>query len=295
MHSKRAISGLLSLQPSGHAGYVDTDIKQVKAYILHDHQAKCPMLYDSGLFFVLQGAKKGFAAGQTFATSAQRYLLLSNAYPIECETLASPSEPIVGLFISLDKEEVARQIRIMGRDDEASQLTPMNLQVINSIKNTHELAELIEQLALSLIDPSQAKIIGPSLLTQIYYHVLQGPGFQVLRQWVNAESKFSAISKAIEFMQLNLTQRIHIDDLAEQVGLSGSGFHRYFKQVTGESPLQYLKQLRLVRAKALLVQQKQSASQTAYDVGYESPNQFSREFKRYFGVPPSKADTLPYR
>lgn len=297
MYNKTLIKQLLEAADGEKMGYVDTLLPHVKLYVLDQYQSACPLMYDSGLFFVLQGSKRGKAAGQEFSTSPQTYLLLSNTMPVECETLAQPDEPVVGIYVAFNRDEISRQVHIMEshkiRGEQESDAAEQ-LNVINSISTPDRLAALVSQLADVMLDPCQLEILGPSFVNQLYYQVLMGPGYHTLKQWVSADSKFSAVTRSIEYMQSNLTKRISVDDLASIAGMSVSAYHHYFKQVTGVSPLQHLKQLRLVRAKDLLVQQKLSASQTAFDVGYESPNQFSREFKRYFGVPPSKAATLPY-
>lgn len=297
MYSKKLIDSLLNVARPDPVGYTDSVLPQVKLYVLTEHQASCPLLYESGLFFVLQGEKRGQAAGQQFTTSLEHFLLLSNTMPVECETLAKPQSPMVGLYIAFDREEVARQVRLMESECVSRNIdeTSLDLKVITHLPVNKHISLAIGELAESICQPTRLSILGPGLLSQIYYAVLSHPiGFAILKQWVSADSKFSAIAQAIEYMQTNLVKRISVEELAQQTGLSVSSFHHHFKLITGVSPLQYLKQLRLVRAKDLLVQQKQSASQAAYDVGYESPNQFSREFKRYFGVPPSQALSLPY-
>lgn len=297
MFDQQVINALLSMASPDATGYTNTLLPQVKLYTFSEYQAACPLLYDSGLFFVLQGKKRGQVAGQQFATSPEHFLVLSNTMPVECETLARPESPMVGLYVAFDREEVSRQVHLMQNNEKTANmaLDKLDLKVVTHLPMTTQLVSSVSALAERLGDDIGLNILGPGLLAQIYYEVLAHPvGFSILKQWVSADGKFSAIAQAIEYMQTHLVKRLSVDELAMQVGLSVSAFHHHFKQVTGISPLQYLKQLRLVRAKDLLVQQKQSASQAAYDVGYESPNQFSREFKRYFGVPPSQAHSLPY-
>ena len=108
------------------------------------------------------------------------------------------------------------------------------------------------------------------------------------------DSKLSKIATVMAFMQQNLHHKLSIDHLARMTNMSRSAFHRAFRDVTGDSPLQYLKQLRLNKAKNLITYDQQPAGLAAQQVGYDSPHQFSREFKRYFGLPPSRARELPY-
>jgi len=116
----------------------------------------------------------------------------------------------------------------------------------------------------------------------------------VLSALTQHHTPYASISRALERMHEGYRESLAVEDLAKEVAMSISSFHRAFKQVTGDSPLQYLEKLRLLKAKGLLVLEGARVDEAAYDVGYVSASQFSREFKRYFNVPPSEARSLPY-
>ena len=129
---------------------------------------------------------------------------------------------------------------------------------------------------------------------EVVYRVLRGEKGHVLYNLTQQQTPYAAVARSLEHIHNEYREPLTIDDLAKENGMSVSSFHRAFKQVTGESPLQYIKKIRLDKAKGLLVYEKMRVNNVAFEVGYESPSQFSREFKRYFKVPPSEAHTLAY-
>jgi AraC-like DNA-binding protein len=116
----------------------------------------------------------------------------------------------------------------------------------------------------------------------------------VLYNLTQHQTPYAAVARALERIHADYRDSMTVDDLAQENAMSVSSFHRAFKRVTGDFPLQYLKKIRLDKAKSLLVHDKMRVNNVAFAVGYESPSQFSREFKRYFKVPPSEAHTLAY-
>ena len=120
----------------------------------------------------------------------------------------------------------------------------------------------------------------------------QGPALFALTQH---NTHYTRIAKALTYMRLNYAKPLTVEMLSANIGMSTSVFHRCFKQITGNSPLQYLKQVRLNQAKSLIIHNGANVNMAAASVGYESPSQFSREFKRYFGVPPTKARDTGYQ
>ena len=152
----------------------------------------------------------------------------------------------------------------------------------------------LQGLVATLHSRTDSKALGPSHLTRIYYQILLLPQGAALKALAQSDSKLARVSSAMRYIEENLGGKISVEDLAAKAGLSPSAFHRVFKEATGESPLQYLKKLRLNKAKNLMVYQDQPVYRAATEVGYESATQFSREFKRYFGLPPSRASELPY-
>jgi AraC-like DNA-binding protein len=142
---------------------------------------------------------------------------------------------------------------------------------------------------LALADsPADARVLGPLISKEIHYRLLVAPFGGMLRSLIRHDSNASAIARAIGHIRGDIRSPIAIPDLARQVGMSVSSFHKYFKTITSTTPLQYQKELRLLKARQLLRTGDASVTAAAFDVGYESPSQFSREYARKFGVPPSQ-------
>jgi AraC-like DNA-binding protein len=141
---------------------------------------------------------------------------------------------------------------------------------------------------LALADsPADARVLGPLVLKEIHYRLLVAPFGGMLRSLIRHDSPASAIARAIGHLRSDIRSPIAIPDLARRVGMSASSFHTHFKEITSTTPLQYQKELRLLEARRLL-KGGASVSTTAFEVGYQSPSQFSREYARKFGLAPSQ-------
>lgn len=137
-------------------------------------------------------------------------------------------------------------------------------------------------------NPMDAAVLGPALLREIHYRLLLSPQGRALRPHLRADSHASRVSRALHRLRSEFRTPISIPDLAGTAGMSASSFHQHFKSVTGTTPLQYQKDLRLIEARSLLRSVTRSVSDAAYAVGYESATQFSRDYSRKFGTPPSR-------
>ena len=131
-------------------------------------------------------------------------------------------------------------------------------------------------------------MLAPMMIREIYYRLLMGEQSEAVRQIATSGSTMQRIGAVIKRINAEFTKPLWIEDLAAQVSMSTSSFHQHFKQVTSMSPLQYQKQLRLLEARRLMLAKNSDATDAAYQVGYESPSQFSREYSRMFGVPPMR-------
>ncbi len=234
-------------------------------------------------------------AGREFRTGGDRYLILCNTQAVRCETLATSEEPLLGLHVGFDVPELQRLLQVL-RDERRR--SPQSLTVperaLVSARINEDIKRAVDDLIDTLHDVCASKALGPSCLTRLYFSVLSSEEGRVLEALALADSKLARISAAMRHMESHLDQKIPMEELAEVASMSLSAFHRTFREVTGETPLQYLKQLRLSTARNLIAFHGKPAYVAAQSVGYESANQFSREFKRYFGLPPSRVDELPY-
>ena len=149
-----------------------------------------------------------------------------------------------------------------------------------------------EEQRESLLDvmerPLDARILGKQIIREILYHVLTGPRGGALLALVSRQTHFSLISRVLKRIETKYTENLNVEQLAAEANMSVSAFHHNFKAVTSTSPLQYLKSYRLHKARMMMIHDGMKASAAAMRVGYESASQFSREFKRFFGVTPGE-------
>ncbi len=154
---------------------------------------------------------------------------------------------------------------------------------------TDELVNATARLLESLGNPLDGRILGPQIVREIIYRVLCGEQGGSLRSLAVRHSRFSQIAKVLKRMHTEYDSELDVSTLASEANMSLSSFHSNFKAVTAVSPLQYLKSIRLHKARMLMIQDGIGAGNAASKVGYESASQFSREFKRYFGNTPTDA------
>jgi transcriptional regulator GlxA family with amidase domain len=151
---------------------------------------------------------------------------------------------------------------------------------------TLPLLTAFQRLIDLLAEPKDIPIVAPIIKREIFYRLLVGDQGARLRQMASAGSQSQHIARAIDWLKDNFTQTLRIEDLATQVHMSTSTFHHHFRSLTAMSPLQYQKWLRLNEARRLMLTERMDAATAAFEVGYESPSQFSREYGRLFGAPP---------
>ena len=159
---------------------------------------------------------------------------------------------------------------------------------INSAVLSEDILCAAERLLDVMERPLDARILGKQIVREILYYVLTGPCGGALLALVSRQTHFSLISRVLKHIESQYTENLSVDRLAAEANMSVSAFHHNFKAVTSTSPLQYLKNYRLHKARMLMIHDGMKASAAAMRVGYESPSQFSREFKRYFGLTPGE-------
>jgi len=136
--------------------------------------------------------------------------------------------------------------------------------------------------------PQDIPFLAPMMIREMYYRLLLGEQSEAVRQIATSGSNMQRVAAVIRRIKAEFTKSLRVEALAEQANMSPASFHRHFKKVTSMSPLQYQKQLRLLEARRLMLAENADATNAAYQVGYESPSQFSREYSRMFGAPPIK-------
>ncbi|MDR3614774.1 MAG: AraC family transcriptional regulator [Candidatus Obscuribacterales bacterium] len=267
-----------------------TALPQVKIAKVETPSARHPVLYNPSIVIVLQGSKKGYIGDKVCTYDADNYFVTAIPMQFEVETLATSRDPLISVAISIDllilRAMVLELNRRPQRDKtiEAYYATPLTLEILDSLHRLlNMLAPASEGNQQSCLD---VKMLGPSLLREIYYRVLQGPHGKALYELVTRHTHLSDMSGVIDLIHEKYATELCVEDMAKSLNMSSTAFHKHFKELTSSSPIQYVKILRLHKAKIFMVQDGLNASQAAEKVGYNSLSQFSREFKRMFGMSP---------
>ncbi|RQH09155.1 AraC family transcriptional regulator [Paraburkholderia dinghuensis] len=245
---------------------------------------RTPVLYEPSIFIVCQGRKRGFLGDEVHVFDAQHYLVLSVPLPLECETEASPEEPLLGVSIRVDLTMVAELLMAL---NESRGHTVSEPRGIYATPLDAPLSGAVLRLLEALATPYDARILGPSIVREILYRVLTGVQGDAMRAALAHQHHFGRIAKALCRIHADYGADLDVDTLASEAGMSLAVFHAHFKAVTSTSPMQYVKTTRLHHARLLIVHDGFNVSVAARRVGYESASQFSREFKRLFGLSPT--------
>ncbi|MBI1348626.1 helix-turn-helix domain-containing protein [bacterium] len=241
------------------------------------------LVYEPCLCIVVQGAKEVLLAEEAFQLDPAQSLLVSVDLPVAARVVeASPDHPYLGIRISLDLAVVGDLLA----DGMAGQSPSAPERAITLTPAQPSLLDAIGRLVTLLETPQDIQPLAPLVLREITYRVLNGPHGLRLRQIVSTGGPAQRITKAVRWLKEHFADPLRVESLAKQAGMSTSAFHAHFKGITALTPLQYQKQLRLQEARRLMLGQGCDAAEAAFRVGYQSPSQFSREYRRLFGTPP---------
>ena len=241
-------------------------------------------MHEPSICLIVQGAKRVLLGEDIYVYDAHRFLLTSVDLPIVAEVLeASPQKPYLGLMLKLDQREIA-QLMVdsslppprVRQEDRGMAIGEVTVPLLSAFKRLIDLLDA----------PEDIPVLAPLVQREILYRLLMGDQGPRLRQIAAAGCKSHQIAKAIDWLKANFAQTLRIDDLAAHTRMSTSAFHHHFRALTAMSPLQYQKWLRLHEARKLMFTEQLDAANAAFQVGYESPSQFSREYSRLFGAPP---------
>jgi AraC-like DNA-binding protein len=240
-------------------------------------------MYETIVCVIAQGVKRVQLADETFVYDPQNYLLTSVDLPAFVQVIeASKEKPYLGLVLKLDLREIS-QLMV---DSNLPAPRQQSKRGMATGRVTIQLLTSFQRLVDLLDAPEDIPILAPVIKREIFYRLLVGDQGVRLRQIASAGSHSRQIAKAIDRLKSDFAQPLRIDDLAAQANMSTSSFHHHFRALTAMSPLQYQKWLRLNEARRLMLAENQDATTAAFEVGYESPSQFSREYSRLFGAPP---------
>jgi AraC-like DNA-binding protein len=235
---------------------------------------------------IAQGSKEIFLGDERYQYDPAHYLLFTAELPYVSQIIeASPERPYLSLRLNLDSTLVSSVMV------EAGHVSPRSLTKVRAINVSTLDASLLDatvRLARLLDTPAEAPFLAPLITREIVYRLLMGKQGDRLRYLTVQNGHVHRIARAIERLRKEFDQSLRIDDIAQELGMSVSGFHHHFKAVTAMSPLQFQKRLRLQEARRLMLGEDLDATSTAYRVGYDDASHFNREYKRLFGSPPMR-------
>ena len=240
-------------------------------------------VYDPVICLILRGGKEIHVGAQSVALRRGEALLVSHALPVMSKiTEASPDAPYLALVLSLDLGTIRSLHDQVGEAAHEAQ----GARTMTASAAQAEWMEPLGRYLRLMDDPLGARVLGPLALREIHYRLLMSPIGAMLRNLLAVDSRASRVAKAIARIRRSFREPLVIADLARSAGMSPSSFHEHFKAVTRTTPLQYQKDLRLIEAQSLLRAGRRSVAAASYEVGYESPTHFSRDYARKFGCSP---------
>ena len=241
-----------------------------------------PIVYTPRIVVIAQGHKRVWLGEREFVYDPDHLLVLSVPMPFECQTTASEEEPLLGLAIGVDPILVGELLLEMG---DAANAEPSSY--VSSTAIDPEVMDAAIRLAETLDSSAACRILGPQIVREIVYRVLTGEQGDVLRLLTAQPNRHGQIARVLRRIHADYADELDVPSLAREANMGISTFHHAFRDATATSPLQYVKSIRLHKARALLVADGLNAQDAARRVGYASASQFSREYRRMFGCSPA--------
>ncbi|EJJ27123.1 AraC family transcriptional regulator [Rhizobium sp. CF142] len=263
------------------AGLRATAVRDVHLFWNTRSSPTVPIVYEAGIVLLLGGKKHGRAGGKHFVYEAGSYLVLTLPLALECGHEASPADPLCGFFVGIDRQDLA--VLLSELADLEPALPDFNPRLIVPNRIDEGISAVVQRLISAVDDPVAGRILGPSLRRELLFHVLRGPRKAALAALARQNGDEGRLDMVIRAVRRDISFPISVEQMARIAGMSTSVFHRAFRAKTGQSPLQYVKQLRLHKARDLINFEGLKIGDAARRVGYESVSQFSREYKRHFG------------
>lgn len=246
--------------------------------------ARRPVVYSPSIVIVGQGVKRGYVGDVVHTYDPDHYFVTSVLLPFECEVAAaSPEAPLLALSITVDRALLGELLLEIGDTRPAQTSTCSGAY---STPLTRHLRGAALRLLECLAEERDSRVLGRQIVREIIYRVLLEEPGGTLRALAGGHGGFDQIARALRRIHAEYDQPLVVDALARTAGMSASVFYHHFKTITATTPLQYLKSIRLHKARLLMAQDGLTAGAAAGLVGYSSPSQFGREFKRFFGASP---------
>ncbi|KAA0085128.1 AraC family transcriptional regulator [Paraburkholderia sp. T12-10] len=281
---KRMIALLCALAPD--EGYNLTPLPSVRILRSNRPLSRTPVLYDPGIVIVCQGRKRGYFGGQLYLYDERHYLAVSVPVPFSIETDATEERPLLALYLHLDFALAAELAEQIDREAVVPERAPAPYSMMSSPMDDAMQASVLRFLE-AMHRPLEAAVLGAGLLRELYFRVLAGAQGGSLREALAMRGQFGQIGRSLRMIHAGYARPLDVRTLADEAGMSIPSFHSHFKAITKMSPMQYIKSTRLHQARLLMVRNELTAEAAAHAVGYASPSQFSREFRRLFGLTPA--------
>jgi AraC-like DNA-binding protein len=247
-----------------------------------------PSMSGTVMALIGQGAKRLALGERVYEYRAGQYLLASVDMPVTGYfTEASPERPALGFGLTLRPTAVAELLLQAGSGDirRAGGDASPGMAVSDA---PEELLDAVVRLLRLLDRPRDIPVLAPLIIREILWRLVTGEQGETVRQLGLADSNLTHIAGAVRWIREHYSKSFQVADLARRTGMSVSAFHRNFQAVTAMSPIQFQKQIRLQEARLLVAAHPNEVTGVGYRVGYDSPSQFSREYRRQFGAPPSQ-------
>lgn len=266
-------------------GYNLTALPGVRILRSNRALSRTPVLYDPGIVIVCQGRKRGYFGNQLYLYDERHYLAVSVPVPFTMETDATEECPLLALYLHLDFALAAELAERIDREG-VTERAPAPQSMMSTPMDDAMQASVLRFLE-AMQQPLEAAVLGDGLLRELYFRVLTGAQGSALREALAMRGQFGQIGRSLRLIHACYAQPLDVRQLADEAGMSIPGFHSHFKAITQVSPMQYVKSTRLHQARLLMVRNELTAEAAGHAVGYASPSQFSREFRRLFGLTPA--------
>lgn len=241
-------------------------------------------IYDPSLCLIAQGSKAVMLGNESYQYDSSSYLVASVRLPVSGQIIqATPQEPYLCAQLNFSTDEILDIIK------DSNQAWSNRIDSGRGLlvgETNFTLLDAVLRLVRLLDTPNDIPILAPLIIREVLYRILQGEQGYLIKQFAMIGSHAQCIAKVIQLIQRDFSKPLRIEELAKFVNMSTSSLHNQFKKVTAMSPLQYQKLIRLQEARRLLLSGSPEAASVGFQVGYESPSQFSREYARMFGLPP---------
>ena len=242
-------------------------------------------VYEPMVNLILQGSKTMTVGDRTLRYDPATYFVMSIELPaVGTVHSAASGEPYLALSLTLDPTVLSTLLTDLPSSTERNE-SDAGFSVAAV---TPKLMDAWLRMLRLMNKPDEIAALAPVYEREILYRVLQGPHGWMLRDIAAPDTAMARVSQAIQWIRRDFAEPIRVEALAQRAAMSVSAFHRHFKAVTTLSPLQYQKRVRLLQARTLMVASGRSVTSAAFEVGYESATQFSRDYARVFGLPPAR-------